>query len=101
MAIQRIPLWKENENWRARQQAMRDYMDSMSALTTNITSAGADQASGIADLVAKATLKRIQAEAAAKSAKAQAEREQSAADDRALDALKDRMNDLTKVNITV
>lgn len=101
MAIQRIPMWKENENWRARQQAMRDYMDTMSALTTNITSAGADQASGTADLVARATLKRVQAEGAAKSAKAQAERAQEAADDKALAALKDRMADYAKVNVTV
>ena len=101
MAIQRIPIWKENDNWRARQQAMRDYMDTLGALTTNITSAGADQASGLANLVGKATLKRVQAEAAAKAAKAQAESAQANADDKALEAVKDRMNDLTKVNVVV
>jgi hypothetical protein len=101
MAIQRIPLWKENENWRARQQAMRSYMDNLNALTTNITSAGADRANGIAELVARATLKRVQAEAAAKSAKAEAARVQAAAEDKALQAVKERMNDLTKVNVVV
>jgi hypothetical protein len=101
MAIQKIPLWKENENWRARQQAMRGYMDNLNALTTSITSAGADRANGIAELVARATLKRVQAEAAAKSAKAAAESAQAAADDRALQAVKDRMTDLAKVDVTV
>jgi len=101
MAIQKIPLWKENENWRNRQLAMRDYMDAMSQLTTNLTSAGSDQSSGIANIVAKAAMKRIQAEAAAKNAKSAAESAQAAANDKALQAIKDRMNEFTKVDVIV
>lgn len=101
MAIQRTPIWKENENWRARQQSMRDYMDTLNALTTNMTSAGTDRASGMANLVARATVKRIQTEAAAKNVKTAAEAAQANADDKALQAVKDRMNDYTKVNVTV
>lgn len=101
MAVQRIPLWKENENWRLRQQQMRDYLDNINSLGTNLTSAGADQSSGLAELVAKATLKRVQAEAAAKSARAAVKQAQEAADDKALQAVKDRMKDLSKVNVVV
>ncbi len=101
MAIDRIPLWKENENWRARQQQMRDYLDNINSLGTNLTSAGADQSSGLAELVSKATLKRIQAEFVAKNAKAAAKEAQDTADNKALQAVKDRMKDLARVDVVV
>ncbi len=101
MAIQKIPLWKEAENWRNRQLAMRDYMDAMSQLTTNLTSAGSDQSSGIANIAAKAAMKRIQQQAAAKNAEDAAKKAQAAADEKALQAIRDRMNELTKVDVVV
>ena len=101
MAISQIPMWKENENWRARQQSMRDYMDTLSALTDNLTGAGGTQSEGTATLVTQAAIKRMKAEAAAKNAKTSAETAQQNADDKALQAVKDRMYDYTKVNVVV
>jgi hypothetical protein len=96
--IPRIPVWKEMENWRARQEAMRSYMDSLSAMSDTLSGAGADQANGLAELSAKAAAKRIQSEAAAKSAKYAADSAQSAADDKAMDRLKDLMADYVNNN---
>lgn len=102
MAIQKIPMWKENENWRARQQAMRDYMDSLGELTTSMTSAGADRATGMATIMTQAAIKRMKAEAAAKAARTAAASAQAAANEKALQAIKDRMSGYgTAVNVTI
>jgi len=104
MPIQRIPMWKEMENWPARQEAMRSYMDSLSEMTTSLTSAGSNRSEGLATIVTQAAIKRMQAEAAARMAKTAAENAQAAADDKAIEKITDRMNDFVtnnKVKLTV
>lgn len=97
MPIQRIPVWKEMENWNARQRAMRDFMEANAALTDNLMSAGSVKADGMANLVASATVKRIQKEAAAKTAKHDAANAEAQARTMELDKLKSRMADYVKL----
>jgi len=101
MAISQIPIWKENENWRTRQQSMNDFMDNLNSLTDTLTGAGSSQSQGIATIVTQAAIKRMQAEAAARNAKTSAQSAQERADDKALQDLKDRMNGYASLNVTV
>jgi hypothetical protein len=97
MPIERIPVWKEMQNWHERQRAMRDFMEANAALTDSITSAGSTQAEGLATLVANATVKRLQKEAAEKTSKLDAANAESIAREQELEKIKARMADYVKL----
>jgi hypothetical protein len=91
MAINNIPIWKENENRLARQQAMRSFMDANAEMTNNLMTAGSTQADGISEIVARVALKRIQAESAAKNVRDSAAKAETDARDKELAKIKERM----------
>src|SRR5437879_2964055 len=65
--LPRPSMWQEAQNWTARQQSLRDTMDTVSSLSDNFATASANQYSGLANLAAQAALTRIQAAAKAKT----------------------------------
>jgi len=71
--LPRISSYAQAQQWTARQQALRqDADDVLSALSDKLSSAAADQYSGIATLAAQAALDRINAATKAKAAQAHA-----------------------------
>lgn len=90
MAINSVSFWQQNQNWRARQQDLADQLDLMSALTQKMADANAGLASGKANLVGQAVLKRVTQEAKSKALEQAAAAEKAAADDKETQALQDR-----------
>ena len=98
-SINNIPIWKENENRIARQQAMHDFMDANAAIADTLTGAGTTQSEGLSEIVAQSALKRMKAEAAAKNAKQTAASAETAARDKELAKVKERIQGYLRVNI--
>jgi hypothetical protein len=96
-SINNIPIWKENENRIARQAAMRSFMEANNAMADTLTSAGSTESDGLSEIVAKVALKRISAQAAAKSAKEAAAKADTDAREKELAKVKDRMADYVKM----
>lgn len=91
MWIQKVPMWKEMENWRARRQAVNDQLDTMAALTNNLQFAGANYYSTLANLGAEAALKRVQAAGKAKAAEKAEIAAKEAAAQKEADAVAERL----------
>ena len=98
-SINNIPIWKENENRIARQQAMHDFMDANAAIADTLTGAGSTESQGLSEIVAQSALKRMKATAAEKSAKQAAAAAETAARDKELAKVKDRIQGYLRVNI--
>lgn len=69
--LQRTPLWKQNEAWRARRAAMRaDFEANSAALANAFTGAMSNQGAGMVELATKAATARISDQLSAKIAQA-------------------------------
>jgi hypothetical protein len=100
-SINNIPIWKENENRTARQAAMRDFLDANAAMADTLTGAGSTQSQGLSEIVAKVALKRMKAQAAAKSAKDAAATAETKARESELAKVKARMADYVKIGTSL
>jgi hypothetical protein len=98
-SINNLPIWKENENRIARQQAMHDFMDANAAIADTLTSAGSTESEGLSEIVARSALKRMKTDAAAKSAKQAAATAETNARDKELAKVKERIQGYIRVNI--
>jgi hypothetical protein len=108
MAINSVSFWKQNQIWRERQQALSDQLDTMTALTEEMSNAGADLAYGYAELAAKAAAKRVSEATKLKQQEVEAAAAKVAAEEKAMDALEQRLKIpdyikalAAKVNFTV
>ncbi len=91
MAINSVSFWKQNQNWRARQQELQDQLDLMSSLTDSMTSAGTTLSRGLATLAGQAAAKRVVEQAKAKSLAQTEAAEKAAAEEKAMEAVSARL----------
>ncbi len=98
-SINNIPIWKENENRLARQEAMRSFLEANASMADSLTGAGSTQSEGLSEIVARMALKRMQAESAAKSAKQAVTTAETNAREKELAKVKERMQAYVTNNI--
>lgn len=91
MGVNSVSFWKQNQNWRTRQQELQDQLDEMASLTDSMTSAGTTLSSGLATLAAQAAAKRVVEQAKVKSLQQTEAAEKAAAEEKAMEAVSARL----------
>lgn len=91
MWVQQVPVWKEIENWRARQQAIDEQISSLATVTESFSGAGSNYYTQLGNLSANAALKRVQDAAKAKQAEALEDAAKKAREQAEMDAIKERL----------
>lgn len=91
MWVSQIPAWKEMENWRAKQQATQDQIDSLAAVSDTFSNAGANYYQTLAEISGQAALDRVTKAGEAQRAKSLAASEKASRDAAELEATKARL----------
>ena len=91
MWVSQVPAWKELENWRAKQDAIKAQIEDTTSMITTMSDAGANYYATLAEISGQAALKRVTKAGEAQRAKAIADSQKAARDQAQIDAVKERL----------